>query len=59
MDADADSMRLSGATSALRSTIARWTSMAQFAASTTQRQGDLVEPDHHGVGPSVEAIRRR
>jgi hypothetical protein len=30
-----NSMRLSGATSALRSTIALWTSTAQFTASTT------------------------
>src|SRR5271166_3074382 len=34
-----NSMRLSGATPALRSTIALWTSMAQFTASTTLRKG--------------------
>ena len=38
-----NSMRLSGATSALRSTIALWTSMAQFTASTTLRNS-MIEP---------------
>ena len=37
-----NSMRLSGATSALRSTIAFWTSMAQFTASTTLRNSTIA-----------------
>src|SRR5580693_2360778 len=37
-----NSMRLSGATPALRSTIALWTSMAQFTASTTLRNSRML-----------------
>ena len=37
-----NSMRLSGATPALRSTIALWTSMAQFTASTTLRNSTIA-----------------
>ena len=37
-----NSMRLSGATPALRSTIALWISMAEFTASTTLRNSTML-----------------
>ena len=42
MDADPELDALSGATPALRSTIALWTSMAQFTASTTLRNSTIA-----------------